>query len=63
MRDLFRQPNFLVGFLLLGLVLVAVVAGPWLAPYDPQAFHPQARLQPPSAAFPLGTDQFGRDLL
>ena len=63
MRDLLRQPNFLVGFVLLALVAVAVLAGPALAPYDPQAFHPQARLQPPSPAFLLGTDQFGRDLL
>ena len=63
MRDLFRQPSFIVGFALLALVTAAVVLGPTIAPYDPQAFHPQARLQPPSAAFWLGTDQFGRDLL
>jgi peptide/nickel transport system permease protein len=63
MRDLLRQPNFLVGFGLLLIVGVAVLFGPELAPYDPQAFHAQARLQPPSAAFWLGTDQFGRDLL
>ncbi len=63
MRDLFRQPSFIAGFALLAVVAVAVLAGPAMAPYDPQAFHPQARLQPPSAAFWLGTDQFGRDLL
>jgi peptide/nickel transport system permease protein len=63
MRDLWRQPNFVVGVVLLMLVAVAVAFGPWLAPYDPQAFHPQARLQPPSVHFLLGTDQFGRDLL
>jgi peptide/nickel transport system permease protein len=63
MRDLLRQPSFVVGFVLLALVAAAVLLGPWLAPYDPQAFHPAARLQPPSAAFLLGTDQFGRDLL
>jgi peptide/nickel transport system permease protein len=63
MRDLLRQPAFVLGFLFLSLALVAVVFGPSLAPYDPQAFHPRARLQPPSAEFLLGTDQFGRDLL
>lgn len=63
MRDLVRQSNFLIGSGLLALVAVAVVLGPFLAPYDPQTFHPQARLQPPSATFLLGTDQFGRDLL
>ena len=60
---MFRQPSFVAGFTLLALVAVAVVLGPSLAPYDPQAFHPQARLQAPSATFLLGTDQFGRDLL
>ena len=63
MRSLLRHSNFVVGTLLLSLVAVAVAFGPLLAPYDPQLFHPQARLQGPSAAFPLGTDQFGRDLL
>ena len=63
MRDLLRHPNFVVGAFLLVLVMLAVTLGPSLAPYDPQAFHPQARLQAPSAVFPLGTDQFGRDLL
>ncbi len=63
MRDLLRQPNLVAGCILLALVGCAVVLGPWLAPYDPQVFHPHARLQPPSAAFLLGTDQFGRDLL
>lgn len=63
MRELMRHPGFLVAVLLLGLVAVAVVFGPALAPYDPQAFHARARLQPPSAEFLLGTDQFGRDLL
>ena len=63
MRELLRQPGFIAGSLLLLAVAVAVLLGPSLAPYDPQGFHPQARLQPPSAAFLLGTDQFGRDLL
>jgi len=45
------------------VIFLAVVAGPSLAPYDPQSFHPQARLQGPSATFWLGTDQFGRDVL
>ena len=46
------------------LILAAMVAvGPALAPYDPTSFHAASRLQGPSAAFPLGTDQFGRDLL
>jgi peptide/nickel transport system permease protein len=36
---------------------------PWIAPVDPLAQSIMARLQGPSAAHWLGTDQFGRDLL
>ncbi len=58
----------------IGLVLVAVMVAcaafaPWLAPYDPYEQDLMARLRPPvwadrgSWAHPLGTDNFGRDLL
>jgi ABC-type dipeptide/oligopeptide/nickel transport system permease subunit len=55
-----------------GLVLLTIVAGavfaPWLAPHDPLAVDIRHRLAPPAwmggaAAYPLGTDQVGRDLL
>ena len=59
----FLTPAGLTGLGLLILVLGAATIGPFLAPYDPQAFHPATRLQGPSAAHWLGTDQFGRDLL
>jgi peptide/nickel transport system permease protein len=42
--------------------LVALLA-PAIAPYDPDAHDLQATLQPPSLAHPLGTDNFGRDML
>src|SRR5690554_3868294 len=49
--------------IVLGLIVVAVAA-PVLAPYDPLAQDIlRSRLQPPSAAHPLGTDELGRDLL
>lgn len=49
--------------IVLGLVIVAVAA-PFLAPHDPLAQDIlRARLQPPSATYPLGTDELGRDLL
>ena len=35
----------------------------WIAPYPPDAFDYDALLQPPSAAHPFGTDNFGRDIL
>ena len=51
-----------------GLVIVAALAAcalfaPWLAPADPVAIDPLARLSPPSAAHWFGTDHFGRDTL
>lgn len=42
--------------------LLALFA-PLIAPYDPDAHHLQATLQPPGWAHPLGTDNFGRDVL
>ena len=44
------------------LVLVAA-AGPSLWPVNPYRMAVGQRLRPPSAAHPLGTDEFGRDLL
>ncbi len=44
------------------LLVGAVAAGPWLAPYDPEAFDPRARFAGPRPHW-LGADQFGRDLL
>ncbi|WP_293853542.1 ABC transporter permease [uncultured Alsobacter sp.] len=62
MRDLLRHPTGLAGAILLAVVLLAALFGSFLAPHDPQLFHPATRLQGPSASFWLGTDQFGRDL-
>ena len=63
MTEIFRSPTGIVGSVLLSIIAAAVLLGPFLAPYDPQEFHPAVRLQGPSAAHWLGTDQFGRDLL
>jgi peptide/nickel transport system permease protein len=48
-------------FILLTSVFVAVFA-PSLSPYRPSELQPEI-LQPPSRAYPLGTDQIGRDIL
>jgi peptide/nickel transport system permease protein len=53
----------LIGGFILALTLVMVLFGPALAPYDPETFHSGHRLEGPSVAFPLGTDNFGRDIL
>jgi peptide/nickel transport system permease protein len=57
-----HSPTALVGLVVLGAWVLCAVAWPVLAPYDPNQFHIDARLQAPSARFLFGTDQFGRDI-
>jgi peptide/nickel transport system permease protein len=50
----------------LAIVLVMAIAGalaPYIAPYDPVAISFGDMLAPPSWEHPLGTDNFGRDIL
>ncbi|WP_304617887.1 ABC transporter permease [Paracoccus sp. (in: a-proteobacteria)] len=61
-----RLPSFGIGARLAALILAVIVvltllAG-WIAPHDPLSMNPMARLQGPSQAHPLGTDNFGRDI-
>lgn len=48
------------GFL---LMVVAAIAAPWIAPYDPVALDLRSALKPPSLAHLFGTDHLGRDIL
>jgi peptide/nickel transport system permease protein len=52
-----------VGGLIVGLVVVIALAAPVLAPYPYDEMHFLDRLKPPSRAYLLGTDEFGRDVL
>ncbi len=52
-----------VGLVIFLLVVVAAILAPWIAPHDPLEQDVLNRLKPPSAAFWLGTDNFGRDTL
>ena len=60
---LLRHPGAVAGLVVLVCCLLFVVVGPWLTPYAPTAVVPADRLQGPSLAHPLGTDNLGRDLL
>jgi peptide/nickel transport system permease protein len=55
-------PLYLGGVLIATIVLLAVFA-PLVAPFDPIAQDIAVKLQPPSFAHPLGTDNYGRDIL
>ncbi|WP_430522985.1 ABC transporter permease [Ponticoccus litoralis] len=57
------RTNKYFGGLLIAFFLLSALLG-WLwTPYDPLALDLRARLQAPSAAHWLGTDEYGRDVL
>lgn len=57
------RPNAVVGGALVGVIaLMAALSRVW-TPFDPMAMTLKLRLQPPSTANWLGTDEFGRDVL
>jgi peptide/nickel transport system permease protein len=62
-RRLWRTPQGALGCAIVTLVAVLALAGPHLAPYNPEEFHITARFRGPGPGYWLGTDQFGRDLL
>ena len=62
-RRLRRNKAAMAGMAVIIVLVVVAVLAPVLAPKDPNQTNMKARLQPPSAEFPLGTDNFGRDML
>ena len=58
-----RNAVLVIGAALVGLLLALALFAPALAPFPPDAQDILARFQPPGAHHPLGTDNFGRDLL
>ena len=57
-----RNPSFLVGALLSGLLALAALVSLFWSPYPPAEIDIPSKLQPPSAAHWLGTDSLGRDI-
>lgn len=67
LKPLSRDPAALISLVILVLLLVTAVFGPYLSPLDPNAQQLGDRLMPPawsggSPTHPLGTDALGRDL-
>src|SRR5207244_1579409 len=68
-RKLARNPAAILGVLILIVVVGTALAAPWIAPHDPATQSLLRRFTPPvwtaggNAAYPLGTDQVGRDVL
>jgi peptide/nickel transport system permease protein len=64
LKKFIRDIPALIGLLIVFFAVVIAIIGPWIAPHpgDIVASHLLQRLKPPSAAFPFGTDNLGRDL-
>ena len=64
LRVLLRDPVAALGLLIVLFAIFVAIFANWLAPYPNDAFesHLLRRLRPPSAEFPFGTDNLGRDI-
>jgi peptide/nickel transport system permease protein len=62
-RRLRRNWAVLLGGALVGALLLSALLAPALAPHRPTDIFGGRELEPPSRAFPFGTDDLGRDLL
>jgi ABC-type dipeptide/oligopeptide/nickel transport system permease subunit len=62
-RVFFGRKLYLIGFIIVVIIFITAIFAPLLAPYDPIQNHLPSRLQTPSGAHWLGTDQLGRDVL
>ena len=62
-RRFAKNKGAVIGLVALTLLIVISLTAPAIAPYDPIKQFAGPKLSPPSARFPFGTDQFGRDVL
>lgn len=62
-RQFLKRPLAVVGLVIVFIVVLVAIFAPQLAPYDPTKPDFTSILSAPSAKYPLGTDEIGRDLL
>lgn len=63
LREFLRQSALArVGFTIACLLLIVALLAPWISPTDPAAQNLAVRLQSPSRAHWMGTDELGRDI-
>jgi peptide/nickel transport system permease protein len=63
LRGLLRDRTAMIGIVIVSSFVLAAALAPLLAPHDPNAVDVLHKFAPPSAKFPLGTDELGRDVL
>jgi peptide/nickel transport system permease protein len=61
LQRIWSSPTGRIGFFLVGLIVLAALLAPLIAPYQPSALDVTNRFSPPSLVHPLGTDHLGRD--
>lgn len=62
-RQFRRHKGAVVGLVLLTIIVLSAVVGPWIYPYDPFAIDVPSANQGPSWDHILGTDNLGRDVM
>ena len=60
--SLFRNINFIIGFLMTFIILLTALLSLGYTPYDPNRMNLSKRFQAPNPTHWLGTDQYGRDI-
>ncbi|MGH9175235.1 MAG: ABC transporter permease, partial [Vicinamibacterales bacterium] len=60
-RRLRRERKAFVGIIFVAFLIFVALAGPYIAPYDPDE-DDFGLFESPSLSHPMGTDSFGRDL-
>lgn len=62
-RKLKKNRSAMVCLVIILLIILMAIFAPLLAPYNPDEIDLKQILKPGSAAHPLGTDEYGRDIL
>ncbi len=63
LRRLTRNPFLGVAWVIVAVVLLVAIAGPWICPHDPVQTNLDLRLASPTWQYPMGNDSLGRCLL
>lgn len=62
LRAFLRNRIAVLGVFIVVTMIICAIFAPVIAPHPPNRLNPADRLLPPSAQYPLGTDEFGRDI-
>lgn len=61
-RRALRKPMMVAGGIIVLIFILTALIGPYVTPHNPDEIIYTAVLQPPSAGYPFGTDDAGRDI-